>query len=154
MVFVWYKMAKPQIAVRVDKPFYEEFEEYVEEHDVSQAEAARELLYDGMEEHRRKNIENTITDLDKALRADGGIPSRDEVKRLQKAMTLQTVALGGGVLYASALSSFNMPASATAIFGGIVVILLSFAAYKLLGVIKNGGTESATATPDPDGDAR
>ena len=150
MVFVWYKMAKPQIAVRVDKPFYEEFEEYVEEHDVSQAEAARELLYDGMEEHRRKNIENTINDLDEALRADGGVPSRGEVKRLQKAMTLQTVALGSGVLYASALSSFALQSSATAIFGGIVVILLGFAAYRLLGVIKNGATGSTTATPDPE----
>jgi len=154
MVFLWYNMAKPQIAVRVDKPFYEEFTEYVEEHDVSQAEAARELLYDGMEEHRRKNIENTINDLDEALRADGGVPSRGEVKRLQKAMTLQTAALGSGVLYASALSSFSLPTSATAIFGGIVVILLGFAAYRLLGVIRNGGTESATVTPDPDGDAR
>ena len=142
-------MAKPQIAVRVDKPFYEEFTEYVEENDLSQAEAARELLHDGMEEHRRKNIENTINDLDAALRADGGVPSRGEVKRLQKAMTLQTVALGAGVLYASALSSFALPSSATAIFGGIVVILLGFAAYRLLGVIKNGGTENATAT-DPE----
>ena len=152
MVFVWYNMAKPQIAVRVDKPFYEEFTEYVEENDLSQAEAARELLHDGMEEHRRKNIENTINDLDEALRADGGIPSRAEVKRLQKAMTLQTAALGSGVLYASALSSFNMPSSATAIFGGIVVILLGFAAYRLLGVIKNGATGSTTATPDPEAD--
>jgi hypothetical protein len=142
-------MAKPQVSARLDEGLHDDFEEFVENNDMTKAEAIRMLIRDGLEANEQ-NIEEELRSIrDQIPMADGGIPSRAEVKRLQKAMTLQTAALGSGVLYASALSSFDLPSSAVAIFGGIVLILLGFAVYRLLGVIKNGGTGS-TATPGPE----
>jgi hypothetical protein len=123
----------------------EEFEQIAEERDASKAETARILLRAGMEEERKQNIENTIQDIDEALRADGGVPTRAEIKRLQNAMTLQTVSLGSAVLLASALSAITLPVSAILIFGIIVLIMIGFTAYRQLGVITNGDTTALSA---------
>jgi hypothetical protein len=75
-------MAKPQIATRVDDEFYEDFLEYAEEHDISKAEAMRNLLRDGLEHNNTQQLRKTqeelrdeMSEVRDEIIADGGYQS-------------------------------------------------------------------------------
>ncbi len=83
-------MAKPQIATRVDDAFYEKILDYADENDVSQAEAMRKLLRDGLEHQDDEQMREDVRELREsqqelrgAIITDGGEPLTEEVTALK-----------------------------------------------------------------------
>jgi len=124
-------MAKPQIATRVDEGFYEDFEEFIEERDISKAEGGRILLRDGMESQEREQLAEEIEELrDQIPMADGGaVRAQDTQLRndftifKQRSQAWFAAIAAGGLYVAVAQASF-VPTALLQSLGILVVITL------------------------------
>jgi hypothetical protein len=130
-------MAKPQIATRVDEGFYEDFEEFIEERDISKAEGGRILLRDGMEAQEREQLAEEIEELrDQIPMADGGaVRAQDTQLRNDFTIFKQRsqawfAAIAAGGLYVGIAQSSVAPPALLQVLGIVVVaVLLITAVY-------------------------
>lgn len=93
-------MAKPQLSARVDDGIHAEVVEYAEEEDISNAEAMRRIIHDGLEYRKRQELRDTQQEIKEEMDAvreiqedmdevrdviitDGGQSITDEVDALR-----------------------------------------------------------------------
>jgi len=83
-------MAKPQIATRVDDAFYEKILDYADENDVSQAEAMRKLLRDGLEHDNtqelresQQELRDEMSEVRDVIITDGGHRLTEKINQLE-----------------------------------------------------------------------